>query len=97
MAALVAQISLPRALVAQDCVAPHQGKDHVDSLGGTREATGRQQRTNARHQGGTREAGQGPLDSLRDQGGTWEAPGRLVVQDCRSNPVLEGRRILYNL
>ena len=38
----------------------------MDSLGGTREATGRQERTNARHQGGTREAGQGPLDSLRD-------------------------------
>ena len=37
----------------------------------------------ARHQGGTREAGKSHLDSLGD---TREAPGRLVAQDCRSNP-----------
>ena len=32
---------------------------------------------------GTREAGKSQLDSL---GGTREAPGRLLAQDCGSNP-----------
>ena len=49
------------------------GKDHLDSLGGTREAPGGRKGLigqPARHQGGTREAGKDQLDSL---GGTREA------------------------
>ena len=52
------------------------GKDHLDSLGGTREAPG----------SGAREAGKDHLDSL---GGTREAPGavkgNLALRDERSS------------
>ena len=61
----------------------------MDSLGGTREALGRQERTNwtaceapGRHQGGNREGGTrerhqgGRKDHLDSLGGTREAPGR---------------------
>ena len=69
------------------------GKDSLDSLRGSREAPGRQERPfGRRHQGGRKgsigqsarhqEAGKSHLVCL---GGTREAPGRLVAQDCRSN------------
>ena len=48
----------------------------MDSLSGTREAPGKQERTNwiaCKYQGGTREAGKDQLDILRC---TREAPGR---------------------
>ena len=65
------------------------GQDQLDSLGGTREALGRQERTNwtaceapGRHQGGNREGGTrerhqgGRKDHLDSLGGTREAQGR---------------------
>ena len=60
-----------------------QERTILDTLRGTREAPGRQDRQPARHQGGTREAGKDRLDTrearkdhLESLGGTREAPGR---------------------
>ena len=72
----------------------------MDSLSGTKEAPGKQERTNwtaCKYQGGTREAGKDQLDSLRGTreagkdhldslGGTREAPGAV-----KGNPALRGR------
>ena len=52
----------------------------MDSLGGTREAPGRQDRIN------WTACEEAPGRQERAIWTAWEAPGKLVAQDCRSNP-----------
>ena len=86
LAALVAQIPLPKALVAQDCLYRHPrstglplkalseaGKDSLESLRDTREA-GKDQSDSLQ---GTREVGtEAPGRQERINGTACEAPGR---------------------